>query len=74
MTTAIVSCCNVDDPLTSGFENDNLYGMVPGQILRFTVFNPDEPDSRGGGVTKLGSKLLTIRDGTYVGESDEVIN
>ena len=74
MTTAIVSCRNVDDPLTSGFENDNLYGMVPGQMLRFTVFNPDEPDSRGGGVTKLGSKLLTLQgDGTYVGESDEVI-
>ncbi len=32
MTTAIVSCRNVDDPLTSGFENDNLYGMVPGQM------------------------------------------
>ena len=74
MTTAIVSCRNVDDLLTSGFENDNLYGMVPGQMLRFTVFNPDEPDSRGGGVTSLGSKLLTILgDGTYVGESDELI-
>ena len=74
MTTAIVSGCNSTDPLKSGIGNNNLYGMVPGQMLRFTVFNPDEPDTRGGGINKLGSKLLTIQgDGTYIGESDEVI-
>jgi len=73
MTAAIVSGCNVDDPRKSGFENDSLFGMVPGQILRFTVLNPDEPDSRGGGVTKLGSKLLIIQaDGTYIGQSEEL--
>lgn len=74
MTTAIVSGCNLTDPLKSGIGNDNLYGMVPGQMLRFTVFNPDEPDSRAGGITKLGSKLLILQgDGTSPGESEEVI-
>jgi hypothetical protein len=73
MTTAIVAGGNEDESLKSGFENDNLYGMAPGQMLRFTVFNPDEPDSRAGGVTKLGSKLLTLGgDGAYLAESDEL--
>ena len=73
MTAAILSGRNEDDPRRSGFENDALIGMVPGQMLRFTVVNPDEPDSRSGGITKLGSKLLILQgDGTYLGESDEL--
>jgi hypothetical protein len=73
MTTAIVNDCNVDDPRKPGSENRNLFGMVPDQMLRFTVFNQNETDSRRGGITKLGSKLLIIQgDGSYIGQSDEI--
>lgn len=62
-----------NDTLKSGFGNDFLIGITPDQTLRFTVFNPGEPGSRGGGITKFGSKLLVIQaDGNTIAESDEL--
>ena len=53
--------------------NDHLTGIIPGQTLRFTVFNPNQPDSRGGHREPLSARLLvTQADGSYIAESGEL--
>ena len=50
-----------------------LIGTLPGQTLRCTVFNPNEPDSQGGRLQRLGSRLLVLQaDGSYISAGDEV--
>jgi hypothetical protein len=51
-----------------------LIGTLPGQTLRFTVFNPNEPDSQGASLQRLGSRLLAIQAaGSYISQGDEVV-
>ncbi|MGI8997977.1 MAG: hypothetical protein ACR2GW_15045 [Pyrinomonadaceae bacterium] len=75
---ALLTLCFVQMPVRAQFGNPRAYqiisagnGLVRGQTLRFTLFNPNEPSLRDEHETVRAQAQLSDERGNVIAESDE---
>lgn len=61
-----------DDIIISGFGNDIMMGIVPGQTLRVTVSDPNLPDQSGHPTGYKALVCVFIADGKQIARSEEI--